>query len=297
MDLHQLKIFTTVAEHRGFATAAAALHLSQPTVSSHIAALERELQTQLIRRTTRQFTLTPQGEKLYSYASNILKLRNKAVRELSGGGRSVLSVGASSVPGQCLLPQILAAFCREQPQVRLEVIRSDSMDVIQRVSEGTLDVGLVGTQIESPCTFLPIADDELILAAPNLPQYRALLDAPVQVLLQQPFLIRTDRSGTLHETEQYFAQLGLPPQPPNTVAHIADPEILRQCIVQGLGVSVVSRRTVEEQIAQGSILQIPLGEKPLTRQLYLTYLPSSYPPHIVLDFIKIINRMFLATKI
>lgn len=292
MDLHQLEIFVQVAERRGFASAASALHLSQPTVSAHIAALERELQTQLIRRTTRQFELTPQGERLYVYASSILKLRNKAVRELSGGDKTVLHIGASSVPGQCLLPQVLTVFHAAWPQTQLQIVRSDSVDVIQRVSEGSLDLGLVGTQVESASTFVPIAEDELIIAAPNLPQYRQLYGAPLPVLLQQPFLLRADHSGTLREAEQYLTQIGLPLQQRNIIAHISDPEILRRCIVQGLGISIVSRRTVAEQIEQGTILPFPLRDKPLTRKLYLVYLPGSYLPKTVADFAATVCRMF-----
>ena len=86
MEFRQLEAFIATVEHRSFSAAAEALFLSQPTISSHIQALESELQTKLIRRTTKKFEVTPEGQQLYEYAVALIRLQQKAVSELSNTG-------------------------------------------------------------------------------------------------------------------------------------------------------------------------------------------------------------------
>ncbi|MEA4928796.1 MAG: selenium metabolism-associated LysR family transcriptional regulator [Candidatus Limiplasma sp.] len=292
MELRQLEVFVSLAEHKNFSLAAEALHLSQPTVSAHLRALEQELHVQLVCRTTRAFALTVAGEKLQRYAVQLLQWQRKALLEVSGGEPEELRIGASSVPGQCLLPEALARFHQAMPQIRLNVQRSDSLEVIRKVEEGELDAGLVGVKTAAPCVFIPIAEDELVLAAPNNAHFQAYQKqkAPLKALLTEPFLLRSDRSGTRQEAERLCIALRHPVEALQVAGTIDDAETLRNCIAQGLGVSILSRRTAEPLARAQKLLLFPMQGEGWKRSLYLIYRQNPYMPHALTEWLRIVRH-------
>lgn len=298
MEMRQLEIFVQVADSSGFLAAAEQLHLSQSTVSAGVAALEQELQTQLIRRTTRTFALTEAGQKLYAYAADILSLQRRARRELAGKSGQTLQLGASSVPGQCLLPPLLAACREKKPQLRFEVLHGDSEDLIDMVAAGRLDAGFVGTRTAAACVFVPLAEDELVLVTPAAPAFRRLQQrgAPLAELLRAPFLLRDERSGTMQETLRFFASAGIDPAQLNVAARIADAETLRLCVAQGMGVSVLSAGTVQELAQQGRVLTFSLGAHALRRSLYLVYRQRRFQPGAAEEFLAFARAFFGAAE-
>ena len=195
MDIRQLEAYVYTVKYRSFSLAAQKLYLSQPTVSAHICNLEKELHTQLLKRTTKTLSVTPAGQTLYNL-------------ELSNEQETMLHIGVSSVPSLYLLPELLAAYHEKAPEIRFRTSCSDSLDVINKVADSTCDIGLVGTKTaEANCEFLPVTSDELVIAAPNTPHFRAYQSQPdpLTALLREPFLLREDNSGTKQET-LYFLQ-------------------------------------------------------------------------------------------
>ena len=147
MDIRQLEAYVYTVKYRSFSLAAQKLYLSQPTVSAHICNLEKELHTQLLKRTTKTLSVTPAGQTLYNYAAEILDLRHKAILELSNEQETMLHIGVSSVPSLYLLPELLAAYHEKTPEIRFRTSCSDSLDVINKVADSTCDIGLVGDQL------------------------------------------------------------------------------------------------------------------------------------------------------
>jgi len=293
MDFRQLEAFIATVDHQSFSAAAEALYLSQPTISSYIHSLERELNTQLIRRTTKKFEVTVNGQQLYEYAVALLRLQQKAITELSNTGVKELHIGTSSVPGQCILPRVLAGYRKEAPEVNAFVTHSDSMDIIQQVSGGTLDVGLVGRKVESSCVFEPIATDELVIAAPNNAYFREKYgDNPdLKELLKEPFIMRTEQSGTQYEAEQLLQALGLSDKDLKIVARVNDAHALQNYVIQGLGISLVSHRMVKAEAQRGKLLVFPLGEYTRQRNFYLVFQEGPYLPKSALTFIRYIREL------
>ena len=292
MEFRQLEAFIATVEHRSFSAAAEALFLSQPTISSHIQALESELQTKLIRRTTKKFEVTPVCLQLYEYAVALIRLQQKAVSELSNTGVRDLHIGASSVPGQCILPSILAGYREANPTANFRIINADSLDIIQKVESGTLDLGLVGMCVESKhCVFEPFATDELVIAAPNTPYYQNKYGNKFSPkLLKEPIIMRTEQSGTKQEAERLLQALGISDQDLNIVASMNDAEALRNCIIQGLGISIVSHKMVTQQEQQGSLLIYKLGEYVKPRKFSLVYQDGPYLPKAAEAFIRYIRQ-------
>lgn len=294
MDFRQLEAFVSTVEHKSFSAAAAALYLSQPTISSHVHSLEKELRVQLIHRTTKRFEVTSEGQRLYEYAVALLQLQKKAINELSDAPKKELHIGASSVPGQCILPQILGNYRQLCPDVCFQVVFSDSLDIIQQVSNGTLDIGLVGTTAESRCAFVPFVSDELVVAVPNTPHYQELISSgtPLSQLLKEPIIMRTDHSGTMRETQQFLQSLQISMDDLNIIAYMNDAAAIQNCVIQGLGVSIMSRQTVEASAQRGDLLMVPLGEHALLRKLYIVYRESEFLPRTSLDFIRFFAEQF-----
>ena len=279
MDIRQLEAFVYTVKYQSFSQAAQKLYLSQPTVSAHIRSLEQEFHTQLLKRTTKTLSVTPAGMKLYQYASEILTLQQKAVLELSNESTNKLRIGVSSVPSLYVLPELLAAYHADFPDVTFHTYCGDSLEIIRKIDDGTCDLGLVGTVCsDTTCEFLPFAPDELVVATPATPYYQAFTEqkAPLKVLLKEPFLLREDNSGTKQETLHFLKNKGLSLDDLNVIAVMDDAAALKQCIMLGMGISILSKATVQADARQGKLLLFPLGEAAFLRKLYLVYSPVKY---------------------
>lgn len=288
MDFHQLEVFVKTVEHQSFSVAAEILFLSQPTVSTQIRALEQELHTELIRRTTKSFSITPDGQRLYAYACSLLELRRKAVRELDGTQRRELSIGASSIPGLRFLPRVLTLFHRQFPNIQLRTTSGDSLNIIQQVESGLLDVGLVGTRMENHCTFVPFAKDELVLVTPRTPHYEARQSEPPLALLQsEPFILRAETSGTEQFIRKLLEAHQLQPESLHVVCSMDNASVLLNCVAQGLGISIVSRRMIESFQQRERLLVFPLEHPAAVRELYLTYPKSKFLSQPVEQFLRL----------
>lgn len=293
MDFRQLEAFVATVDYQSFSAAAEAIYLSQSTISSHIQALEKELHVQLIHRTTKKFEVTKEGRQLYEYATALLKLQQRTISELSDANKNELHIGASSVPGQCILPKVLAEYHQIAPKVRFHAAYSESLDIIQKVENGSLDVGLVGMKIESQCVFEPLAVDELVIAAPNTEyfQKRYYPHPALRELLKEPIVMRTERSGTTYETEKLLRSLSLRNKDMHIVAYMNDAEALKSCVLHGLGISIISYNMVKEQEVQGKLLVFRLGDYIKVRKLYLVFRDSQYIPRSADAFISFLRKL------
>lgn len=295
MDIRQLEAFVYTVKYQSFSLAAQKLYLSQPTVSSHINNLEKELHTQLLKRTTKSLSVTPAGQTLYNYAAEILNLQQKAILELSDKNQKLLHIGVSSVPSLYLLPELLSAYHQEMPDVRFRTSCSDSLDVIRKVTDGTCDIGLVGTKIsDTPCRFLPVTSDELVIAAPATPHFQACLELkdPVSMLLKEPFLLREDTSGTKQETLYYLKNRGLSLDDLNVITVMDDAASLIRCITLGMGISILSRATVQNDAQFGKLLIIPLGQSAFLRKLYIVYSSTQFMSEPTAHFFAFMKQFY-----
>src|SRR4030043_2470198 len=132
IDFRHLETFCRVAARKSFSRAADDLFLTQPTVSGHILSLERSLFLRLFDRTGREIRLTKAGEMFLRYASKILTVRKdllNALTEFSQGIRGELSLGASTIPGEYLLPRLMGDFKRAHPRFTLSLKIADTREV------------------------------------------------------------------------------------------------------------------------------------------------------------------------
>lgn len=275
MDLKQLEAFVSVVQTGSFSRAAQRLFLTQPTVSAHIKTLERELGAQLIARTVREAQPTQAGQVLYEHAVEMLALRDRAIQRCTlthPEHTGEISVAASTIPYQFILPRAMAAFRQRHPQTRFTLHRCDSAGVAQALLAGTSEIGLTGTQLIDPgLSYTTFAEDELVIIAPPAAPYQQMREGrfPLGSLTGLPFVAREEGSGTRREAEAFLAQHGIAPQALQIVAQLDNPQAVQNAVAQGLGISIVSRLSAQEAVDFGKVISLPLSARPVLRKLYL----------------------------
>lgn len=300
MEFKQLEAFVAVVDYGSFSEAARRLNLTQPTISAHIRSLEDELHMKLIIRTTKKTTVTAKGYQLYDSAVRMLDIRNNLLENFTGAHKHMIDLAASTIPSSYLLPELLAAFGKAHPDVYFHSVQSDSAESISRVLDGTVDLALVGqnTRDES-CVFLPFCYDELVLATPVTDRYLSLYshlpDEPVSFrdFAKDPIIIREKGSGTKKEMDLFLEKNGIIPGNLNVVARMNDLESIKKSIVNGLGISILSSRSVTDLQKTKQILVFPLGEPTHKRSFYIVYSKNRILKPHVKQFIQFVRDYYI----
>jgi DNA-binding transcriptional LysR family regulator len=262
IDLRQVEIFFYVAKYRSFSKAAEALLLTQPTISGHIKALEESLDLILFDRLGREIRLTQAGGVLYDCAKRLLAIKTaavQAVQELHGGLRGELVIGGSSIPGQYILPHILGKFKPQYPDITVVLTITDTMETLDRIVRGDLELGLVGANVPYPhVSYHPLVEDELVLAvAADHPWARQSM-VPIAALQEAHFIQRERGSGSRLVVEQTLSENGIDPTNLRVIAEMGTTEAIKQGIKAGVGLSFISRVALLDEIRAGSICAVAI---------------------------------------
>ena len=276
MNLKQLEAFAGVAETKSFSLTAKQLFLTQPTVSAHIASLEKELNTCLFVRSTKGVALSDDGKELYAYAEQMLELEKKIRERFGQNGRfagGVLRIAASTIPSQYLLPDIMVRFRKNYPGEKLKVFETDSAGVAEMIASHRADVGLAGAKIDKGnCTYVPIYQDELVAITPAFEKYRAKgADAAAGWLKEEPVILREEGSGTRQEARKILQQMGMDMNELNVAAIMENQETIKRSVENGMGISILSDLAVRDAVDAGRLLAFPLGKTGGKRDISLVF--------------------------
>jgi DNA-binding transcriptional LysR family regulator len=194
MDLWQLKIFCKVVELKSFSKAGESVHLSQPTVSSHIKELEEHFGTRLVDRLSRKVLPTKAGELLYDYAQQLVALRDRTeavMAEFSGKMKGRLIIGGSTIPGGYLIPRIIGVFSKRYPEVNISLKVGDTSEILSMVAAGGIEAGVVGAKSsDKHLNQIPVATDEMCLVVPGDHAWARRRTIKLKELLGEPFIVR-----------------------------------------------------------------------------------------------------------
>ena len=276
MEFRQLEAFVALSELKSFSKAAEYLYLSQSTVSSHIANLEKELQRKLVTRSTKNISLTEDGAKFLFYAKRILDTKKAALDELCRPSAMLLHLGASTIPSGYLLPELLTAFHESHPNVFFDIKQGDSSNVQDQILDGTVDIGLAGRISDSPkCRSIKFFSDSLSIVTPLNEHYLSLREKKVSVteLLKEPIIMREEGSGTQKAADKFLESLGIKQSALNIIARNNDLESIKQMIINGMGISVLSNLAVKDIRSQGQVLVFPAGSQ-ISRDFYIIHLKN-----------------------
>lgn len=232
-------------------------------MSDNVRALEELLHLKLFHRESkRRLTLTLEGKRVYRYAQDILGRCSALLLDVAVDSALELTLGASTVPAQSLLPGYMARFARENPACRCTLLCGDSAAVQQMLLNGDIHLGFVGSADDrQDLIYEPIAEDRLVLITPNTPRFAALKTQGVlgRELFREPFLFRERGSGTQKVIDNYLSEIRLDPQVIHTVAYVSDPTVLQRLVAEGTGVSILSALAVPGDRRGGTALTIRAG--------------------------------------
>lgn len=273
MELKQLRSFAAVVRYGSFTRAAENTYLSQPTISTHIRALEEELNTQLLLRDTKNLQVTPRGQELYECACRMLELQDNLLQRWRQSDQHIIQLGASTIPSAYILPEVLPLYGKENPGSYFVVHQSDSRQVIEGVAGGLFDVGMSGMPCQDETIRCePFFRDRMVLITPVSRRFLALQSQGEQALpelLREPIILRETGSGSQKSADRFLAQMGLRENELRVTARVNDQESIKNLVSGGLGVSIVSEKAVRDFVAEKRLLAFPLPSGSAERNLYL----------------------------
>ena len=303
MNLKQLEAFVQVAEGGSFSKAAKKLYLTQPTISAHVAALEKELNVRLFVRNTKEVSLSEDGKDLYKYARQMVDLEKK-IDERFGtreeGGKHCITIAASTIPAQYLLLKVLMRFNEKYPEEQLKIMETDSAKVVTQIVEHMADVGFTGTVLEKKhCKYMPFYKDELVIITPNTEKYQKLKDHmtdDISWLLEEHVILREEGSGTRKEAEKQLKQAGVDLSDLDIIASIENQETIKKSVRQGMGISILSKLATADEAEAGYVLAFPIPKADKGRDINLVYNKNYQLSRSAERFIKVVKEVYPVEK-
>jgi LysR family transcriptional regulator, low CO2-responsive transcriptional regulator len=272
MISQRIRVFCSVATQLSYSRAAEELSISQPGVTFHIKALEREYGTNLFERVGKKLFLTDSGRTLADYVQRLSQLEREArvaLEDLKGLESGRLVVGASATIGIYLLPEVLGEFRIRHPGIKVSLRVSNKRHTLERLVNNELDFGLVAGPVDNPALRgEPYIEDELItIVSPAHRFSREPLVYPGE-LRRETFLVRESGSGTQELVEERLSQLGIVPA---DTMQLGSTEAIKQAVSANLGISVASRYSVETELSSGRICAANVPVLNMHRRLLLLH--------------------------
>jgi DNA-binding transcriptional LysR family regulator len=270
LSLRQLQIFCAIAQQGSTTTAAIALSLSQSATSAALNELENALDTRLFDRVGKRLVLNENGRALLPQARKMLENAQQIETSFLPGHaelKTPLRVGCSTTIGNYVLPLILGELRQSAPQLRADVDMANSMAIARKVADFELDMGL----IEGPCRLpelsaQPWLVDELLIVAGRRHSLALKQQITLDDLRTAEWLLREPGSGTREEVEQlllrHLHNLA-------ETRQIGSSEAIKHTLVQGIGISCLSRWVVGDLLASQDLVKLSHGLPVLTRRFFL----------------------------
>jgi LysR family transcriptional regulator, transcriptional activator of the cysJI operon len=293
MEQRQLRTFVAVAELRHFARAASLCNLSQPAVSHQIALLEEEIGAKLFNRADRRVSLTVAGEVFLEEARRILGAVDRArerMQEVARGAVGRIRLGATATPGSYLLPPLLSKYRSEYESYDLSLEIGPIHSLAERVARNDLDMAIVAGPLPSgELQARSLSQDELlIIAHPNSPLAAAPALKPAQ-LGAETWLLREEGSDTRRQAGAWWHRHRLAPTRTMT---FDNPDAIKRAVMGGLGIAMVSRLTVAEDLASRRVAAVPLKADLPTREFLVVDHPQKHHGAACRAMLQLLDRTF-----
>ena len=268
-DLKQLRSFLEVLKQNSFTRASRKLRIGQATISHHIRELEETLGVVLIKRTSKEISITGQGRVFQELCEKLFADIDAFTAGLGPDAPAgITKIAASTIPSTYLLPKMLAVVKKEYPDIRYKIQAADSREAVEIVKEGGADIGIVGEQFRHPAlVFTRFFRDEIVLIGPcGYPDRIA-----VQELSRQPFIIREPGSGTRNAYEQALAARGVLPSSLKVVMECSATEGIKESVAAGIGVSFISSLAAGRGNRDRAFKVIEVGGLAIKRDFYIVH--------------------------
>ena len=293
MNLAYFKSYLEVVKRGGFSEAGKALGLSQPTVSFHIQRLEKELAAKLLERHGGRIALTQAGQEFQAFAERVLHERQALEKKLGALQQEVtgrLSLGASTNPGEYILPRILGDFRQLHPKVHAAVIIGDTAEIVEKVLDRQCDAGFVGAEVKRRgLETRKIAEDELLLIAPPQHPLADRSSVPLAKVKTQDFVVREEGSGTQKTVEELLQANSVNPKSLKCVLVAGSNQTVVAAVEAGMGLAFASQMAAARSLRLGTVKTVRLEGVRWVRGIYFVRPSRPVETKLMQEFVAFVD--------
>jgi len=276
ITIQQLEVLTALVEAGSFTRAAAKLSLSQPSLTKQIQNLEEAAGSRLVNRGAAGISLTPEGQIIYDYARQAIRLREDAkeriVRQKAQESGHIY-VSASTIPATYILPHLITRLKQTHHDIQIHMQMHDSEETLQTILNDQAEMGFIGKEpVNRKLIVQRLWKDHLVFAVPCDHPLAKQRTARIEDLTKMPFIIREKGSATRDIIEECLQkQLGISLSRFNVTCEMGSSEAVKEAILAGLGVSILSSFAIKREISQGLLTALHVGNCDMERYFYLVY--------------------------
>jgi LysR family transcriptional regulator, low CO2-responsive transcriptional regulator len=271
VTLHQLRVFEAAARHSSFTRAAEELYLTQPTVSIQVKQLTKSVGLPLFEQVGKRLYLTQAGKELFKTCKNMFEEVNQlemTIADLKGMKQGHLRLAVITT-AKYFVPRLLGPFCKLYPGVQVSLQVTNHEGILSRFHENQDDLYILSRMPkDEDLETTAFLDNPLVVVAPSDHPLAGVRQIPISRLAQEPFIMRERGSGTREAAQQLFEQEGCTVQ---VRLELGSNEAIKQSIVGGLGLSVLSYHTLTAIGENAQLTVLDVDNFPIHRQWHLAY--------------------------
>lgn len=294
MNMKQLEAFIYVSEEKNFTRAAKLLYMTQPAISFQIKALEEHLGIQLFERMDKKVYLTDGGEILYPQAKKILEAYSSikdGIVALKGLEKGRMTIGASTIPGEYLLPRLIGQFKNIYPNLLISLAIGSTDQMIHKLTEREIDIAVIGVMPDdTKFETFKLASDQLVLIAPSNFKSTSI---SLENLKSQPLIVREIGSGTRRVIEEELHNNDISVKSLNIQMELGSTRAVLTAVEAGLGLSFVSQWALKEALELNKVKVVELDKFKINRYLYGALNPNKYNNSVTKAFQSFIKEASL----
>ena len=276
ITIQQLEVLMALVEAGSFTRAASKLFLSQPSLTKQIQNLEESASTRLVNRAAAGISLTPEGQIIYDYAKRAIRLREDAKERIvrhKGQESGHIYVSASTIPATYILPHLISRLKETHHSIQVHVRMHDSEETLQTILNDQAEMGFIGKEpVNKKLIMQRLWKDNLVLAVPSDHPLAKRTNARTEELTRVPFIVREKGSATRDIIEECLQkQLRTSLSSFNVVCEMGSSEAVKEAILAGLGVSILSTFAIKRELSQNLLTALPVSNCRMERYFYLIY--------------------------
>jgi len=271
ITLRQMKVFEAVARQLNYTRAAEELFLTQPAVSMQVKQLESALGVVLFEQLGKRIHLTEAGKEALGYSRTITQQLDElegVLNRLKGlsGGRLRISVATTA---NYFIPTLLGSFSRRYPDVTVSLDVTNRETLLRQLTENTVDLVIMGQPpAEADVEAQAFMDNPLVVVAPTDHSLAKKKMIPLVRLQEETFLVRESGSGTRIAMERFFSERGMRLK---TGMEVGSNEAIKQSVQAGLGLGLLSRATIEQELTLGRLAVLDVADFPIMRHWFVVH--------------------------
>jgi DNA-binding transcriptional LysR family regulator len=273
LNFNQLRTFYYAAKNLNFTVAASELFITQPAVTAQVKSFEEFCSLKLFKKKGRKLHLTDEGKALFDYAENIFKYEKEilnVIDDMKELKRGDLRLGTTKTYARYFMPFLISGFRKAYPHIKIHLDEGSSRDMIYSLVDLKNDVAVIARAEDHPdVSFFPFSREEMVIITSTDHPLATKKPVSFRQLVQEPFIMKEDGSGTQKLVEMLYARENCEP---NVLMETSNTEFIKQLVMRGEGISFLVKEAVDAEIKEGKLTTIPLKGSKIFLDVSIAYL-------------------------